>query len=146
MIFTENHPRTIVKVISWRILLTISHIVNGLIATGSLALGFKIAGMALVINSALYWFHERAWNFLQWNRKEDSSLTFNEGNPRSLSKMISWRVLITISNFVIPYIITGSWGQAAIFTGLATVVNMIIFWGHERVWNWITWGKKKVDI
>jgi uncharacterized membrane protein len=145
MKFTENHVRTIGKVISWRVLLTISHIVNGLIVTGSLAMGLKIAGMALVINSALYWIHERVWNFLQWNRKENDRLTFNEGNPRSLSKMISWRILITVSNFVIPFMLTGSWGQAALFTGLATVVNMVIFWSHERLWNWITWGKKKID-
>lgn len=145
MKFTENHPRTIAKVVSWRVLLTISHVVNGLIATGSLVMGLKIAGLALVINSVLYWVHERIWNFLQWNRKENDRLMFNEGNPRSLSKMISWRVLITASNFVIPFIITGSWGQAAIFTGLATLVNMALFWGHERVWNWIKWGKKKSD-
>jgi uncharacterized membrane protein len=145
MKFTEKHPRTIGKVVSWRVLLTISHIVNGFIATGSLAVGLKIAGMALVINSALYWIHERVWNFLQWDRKENDKLTFNEGNPRSLSKMISWRVLITVSNFVIPFIITGSWGQAAIFTGLATVVNMVLYWGHERLWNWIRWGKKAVE-
>lgn len=145
MKFAESHVRTIVKVISWRVLLTISHIINGLIATGSLMTGLKIAGLALIINSALFWIHERLWNFFQWNRNTNEKLTFNEGNPRSLSKMFSWRVLITVSNFVIPFIITGSWGQAALFTGLATVVNMALFWGHERGWNWIRWGKKKID-
>ena len=37
--FTEKHPRTIAKMVSWRVLLTISHIVNGFIATGSLLVG-----------------------------------------------------------------------------------------------------------
>jgi uncharacterized membrane protein len=142
MKFTEKHPRSIAKVISWRVLLTLSHTINGLIVTGSLLIGLKIAGLALVINSILYWIHERVWNFLQWNRKENDKLNFSEGNPRSVSKMISWRVLITITNFVIPFILTGSWGQAAIFTGLATVVNMGLYWGHERIWNVIRWGKR----
>lgn len=145
MTYSESHLRSIVKVISWRVLITISHILNGLIATGSLILGIKIAGMALIINSILFWTHERVWNFFQWNRKDDPKLTFREGQPRSLGKVISWRVLITASNFVIPFIITGSWGQAAIFTGMATVVNMILFWSHERIWNRIKWQKKTIQ-
>lgn len=142
MTYSESHLRSIAKVISWRVLITISHVVNGLIATGSLVLGLKIAGMALIINSLLFWSHERSWNFFQWNRKEDLKFTFREGQPRSLGKVISWRILITASNFVIPFIVTGSWGQAALFTGMATVVNMMLFWSHERIWNRIRWQKK----
>lgn len=142
MKFTEQHPRTIAKVVSWRVLLTASHIINGFIATGSLLIGLKIAGLAAVINSVLFWLHERAWNWLQWNRKPSDGAVFNEGQPRTLSKIITWRILITASNFLIPFIMTGSWGSAAIFAGMATVVNMLLFWGHERVWNKITWGKQ----
>lgn len=142
--YNDNYWRTLAKVVSWRVLLTTSHIVNGFIATGSFMVGLKIAGLALIFNSILYWLHERLWNFLQWNRKENDRLTFKEGNPRSLSKMISWRILITVSNFVIPFIITGSWGQAALFTGLATLVNMILFWGHERVWNLFPLGRSVI--
>jgi uncharacterized membrane protein len=143
MKFTEKHPRTIVKAVTWRVLLTISHIVNAFIATGSLIVGLKIAGLATVINSVLYWSHERVWNWWQWNRKDDEKRTFAEGQPRTISKMLTWRVLITCSNFIIPYIMTGSWGSAVIFAGLATAVNMLIFWSHERVWNIVTWGKEK---
>jgi uncharacterized membrane protein len=141
MKFIETHLRTIIKIISWRILITVSHMVNALIVTGSLLMGIKIAGLALIINSALFWVHERSWNILQWNRRENEKLTFAEGQPRSISKIITWRVLITVSNFVIPFIMTGSWGQAALFAGMATVVNMILYWSHERLWNFIRWGK-----
>lgn len=139
--FTENHLRTISKVISWRVLITISHMVNALVVTGNLLMGVKIAGLALVINSALFWIHERAWNILQWNRRENEKINFAEGHPRSIFKVISWRILITVSNFVIPFIITGSWGQAAVFAGMATIINIILYWSHERLWNWIKWGK-----
>jgi len=144
MKFNEKHHRTIVKAVSWRVLLTISHVVNAFIATGSLIVGLKIAGLATVINSILYWSHERVWNWWQWNRRDDEKRTFAEGQPRTISKMLTWRVLITCSNFVIPYIMTGSWGSAVIFAGLATAVNMVIFWSHERVWNIIGWGKSKI--
>jgi uncharacterized membrane protein len=141
----ENHPRTIAKVISWRVLLTISHIVNGFIVTSSWATGLQIAGLAAVINSVLYWSHERGWNFAQWNRKPKDGLLFFEGQPRTISKIITWRVLITASNFLIPFIMTGSWGSAALFLGIATIVNVALFYTHERVWNRIVWGKKIKD-
>lgn len=140
-LYTENHMRTIFKVISWRVLITFSHMINAFIVTGSLLTGVKIAGLALIINSALFWIHERAWNFFQWNRKSSNKLEFSEGQPRSISKVVSWRILITVSNFIIPFIMTGSWGQAVLFAGLATVVNMVLYWGHERVWNYLRYGK-----
>jgi uncharacterized membrane protein len=144
--FNENHLRTILKIISWRVLITVSHMVNAFIITGSLLTGLKIAGLALVINSALFWVHERSWNIFQWNRHENEKLNFSEGNPRSIGKIVTWRILITLSNFVIPFIMTGSWGQAALFAGMATVVNIILYWGHERVWNRFKWGKLRVEL
>lgn len=146
MKFIEKQPRTIAKVISWRVLLTISHVVNAFIVTGSLIVGLQIAGLAAIINSALFWLHERAWNIAQWNRQPDEKIEFSEGQTRSVSKMITWRVLVTVSNFVIPFILTGSWGQAVLFAGLATAVNMVLYWGHERLWNWSRWGKEAVVV
>jgi len=137
----EKHPRTLAKVVSWRVLLTISHFVNGYIVSGSWATGAAIAGLAAVINSVLYWAHERGWNFAQWNRKPTDGILFFEGQPRTISKILTWRVLITASNFLIPFIITGSWGSAAAFLGIATVVNVALFYGHERLWNRVVWGK-----
>jgi uncharacterized membrane protein len=115
--------------------------VNAFVITGSLLTGLKIAGLALIINSTLFWIHERSWNIIQWNRKENERLNFSEGQPRSISKIITWRILITVSNFLIPFIMTGSWGQAVLFAGMATVVNMVLFWGHERIWNKVRWEK-----
>ena len=142
--FTEQHPRTIAKVISWRVALTTSHIVNGFVVTGSWVTGLQIAGLAAIINSVLFWLHERGWNRAQWNRRPQDNLKFVEGQPRTIGKILTWRVLITASNFIIPYIITGSFGSAVLFGGIATAVNMFIFWAHERIWNRVTWGKSEL--
>ena len=144
--FQENHLRTLTKVISWRVLLTISHIVNGFIVSGSWTTGLQIAGLAAVINSALYWAHERGWNFARWNRNLKDGLTFLEGQPRTISKIVTWRLLITSSNFLIPFIMTGSWGSAAAFLGIATILNVALFYGHERIWNRIVWSKKSTNL
>jgi uncharacterized membrane protein len=145
MKFLENHPRTLVKVISWRVLLTVSHFINGLIVTGSIVAGLKIAGWSAVLNSILYWIHERAWNWLQWNRKPKDGLFFQDGHPRTTTKMVTWRLVVNFSNFFIPYFITGSWGQAGAFFTIAVVVNMTLFYGHERIWNRIRWGKQVAE-
>jgi uncharacterized membrane protein len=55
--------------------------------------------------------------------------------------MISWRVVVNFSNFLIPYFMTGSFGKAFAFFTIAVVVNMALFYLHERVWNRFKWGK-----
>jgi uncharacterized membrane protein len=143
-IFTERHTRTVVKTVSWRVLLTISHFINGFIITGSIILGIKIAGWSAVLNSVLYWLHERVWNWLGWNRVGDNGLFFKDGHPRTTTKMICWRIIVNFSNFFIPYFVTGSWGTAGKFFTVAVIVNMTLFYLHERGWNLIRWGKKVI--
>jgi uncharacterized membrane protein len=140
--FTEQHTRTVAKTVSWRVLLTISHFVNGFIVTGSIVLGLKIAGWSAVLNSVLYWLHERLWNWSRWNRVKDDGLFFKDGHPRTTTKMICWRLIVNFSNFFIPYFVTGSWGTAGKFFTVAVIVNMTLFYLHERGWNLIRWGKK----
>jgi len=140
MKLNETKLRTTVKTITIRILFTLSHLLNGFIVTGALVLGAQIAGVATLVNMCLFWLHDRAWNLWDWNRRE-KLVDFTEGHPRTISKSITWRVLITINNFMIPYLMTGSWKSAAAFLGIATIMNTIIYYGHERIWNIITWGK-----
>lgn len=141
MKYIENNLRTIIKTISWRVLLTVSHIINGFIVSGSIIVGLKIAGWSLIINSCLYWIHERLWNYVQWNKKPKDGKFFKDGHPRTTTKMITWRIIVNFSNFFIPYFMTGSWGQAGAFFTIAVIVNMTLFYVHERVWNIIKWGK-----
>lgn len=139
--FNELKRRTLAKVISWRVIQTFSHTINGFIVSGSWAIGLNIAGWALLINSILFWVHERLWNKWQWARVVSKKI-FLERWTRSISKTLSWRILITVSNFVIPLIVTGNLIMSLGFLSLATLVNMVLYWAHERGWNYVTWGKK----
>ena len=76
--YSEGHLRSIAKVFSWRVLLTASHVVNMFIITGSIIAGLKVAGLAAIINSVLFWAHERIWNALEWNRRADHRVKFSE--------------------------------------------------------------------
>lgn len=68
-------------------------------------------------------------------------MKFLERFNRTVAKVISWRVVITASNFLMTYFLTGSWQTGLAFVGLATVVNTVVYATHERVWNRIQWGK-----
>lgn len=142
MKFNETNTRSIVKAISWRVILTVSHIVNTVIITGSLILGLKVAGLAAIINSLMYFAHERVWNYFQWKRDNNPKLTFEEKQSRSISKTITWRLVIMGNNFLIPFILTGSWVVGAQYFTLATLVNMALYWIHERAWNNVKWKKE----
>jgi len=141
MSFSESHPRSVAKTLTVRVCFTLSHILNGFIVTGSWMTGVTIASVAVLINMILFWAHERTWNWVQWNRNPKDGLFFVDGHPRTISKSITWRAVITINNFLIPYLTTGSWKAALAFLTIATLLNIVVYYTHERVWNLISWGK-----
>ena len=144
MKFKETHARTVAKTLTVRVLFTLSHLLNGFIITGAWIIGAQIAGVATLINMSLFWAHERTWNWFQWNRQPEDDRFFKDGHPRTISKSITWRALITCSNFLIPYFMTGSIGKALAFLTIATFLNIAIYYGHERLWNMISWGKTSI--
>lgn len=144
MNYAETHFRSIAKTLTVRVCFTLSHILNGFIVTGSWMTGVTIASAAVVVNMLLFWAHERVWNWVQWNRNPKDGLFFVDGHPRTISKSITWRAVITMNNFLIPYLTTGSWKAALAFLTIATLLNVVVYYTHERVWNAIGWGKKIV--
>jgi uncharacterized membrane protein len=61
---------------------------------------------------------------------------------RTLIKTLTWRVVGSTSTFLISYIVTG---QLFLATGIAIaqmIVNTVLYYIHERVWNKISWGKE----
>ena len=71
---------------------------------------------------------------------------FNPLIPRSLLKVISWRILVTVTNFVGGWLASGSWKVGLGVVSFALVVNSILYFFHERVWNRSDFGRKIKDI
>ena len=71
--FTEGQLRSVTKVVSWRVMVTLTNFMGGLISSGDWRVGLGVAGFALVVNSTLYWFHERFWNRVPWNKHATES-------------------------------------------------------------------------
>jgi uncharacterized membrane protein len=64
----EHIPRSVAKLITWRIVITLSNFTAGWLASGNPWIGLQVAGIALVVNSIIYYFHERLWNKSAWCR------------------------------------------------------------------------------
>ena len=65
----------------------------------------------------------------------------SEIRKRSLLKAVSWRAIGTLDTIIISYILTGSVKVATSIGGLELITKMILFYGHERAWEKISWGK-----
>ncbi|MDB9954834.1 DUF2061 domain-containing protein [Flavobacteriaceae bacterium] len=64
----DNVKRSLLKTISWRIIGTLDTILISWAITGALSLAFSIGFVELVTKMVLYFFHERAWNKINWGR------------------------------------------------------------------------------
>jgi uncharacterized membrane protein len=62
MKFYEKAMRSLGKVVTWRILVTITNFIGGWLSSGDWKVGVGVVTFALLVNSVIYYFHERAWN------------------------------------------------------------------------------------
>jgi uncharacterized membrane protein len=66
-----------------------------------------------------------------------------ESTRRSLAKSLSWRLLATAITTSLVFALTGR-GEFAATIGLAdTLVKLFIYFGHERLWNRIPYGREQ---
>jgi len=70
---------------------------------------------------------------------------YKETNRRSIVKGISWRVVATTTTILIVYLFFDRLDLAIAAGVIESVLKIILYWGHERVWQKIRWGKKRIE-
>jgi uncharacterized membrane protein len=73
---SEKSYRSIVKSVSWRTIGTIDTIIISFIITGKPGLAFSIGGIEVFTKMALYYFHERTWNRINFGRIKKSDIDY----------------------------------------------------------------------
>lgn len=68
MAFREVSSRSIAKTVTYRIVIVVSNFIVAYILTGSTSIASQVAGLTFVINTAIYFFHERAWDSVRWGK------------------------------------------------------------------------------
>jgi len=66
-----------------------------------------------------------------------------ESYKRSMSKGIIWRVTSFITLAIISYIYTGDFVEVTLITVFATIVFLIVYFIHERIWQKIERPRNK---
>jgi uncharacterized membrane protein len=70
MVMTETRKRSVVKSLSWRIICIIVSIITAYFLTGKLDVSVAIGTVYNAITMILYYFHERFWNMLEWEKRK----------------------------------------------------------------------------
>ncbi|MBK5294052.1 MAG: DUF2061 domain-containing protein [Acidobacteriia bacterium] len=66
-----------------------------------------------------------------------------ESNARSLAKAFSYRVLGSLSTGALVYLFTSNLTISVGAGLLDSVVKVVLYFLHERVWNHISYGRPK---
>ncbi|WP_457602291.1 adenylyl-sulfate kinase [Nitratifractor sp.] len=70
---------------------------------------------------------------------------YKDTNRRSIVKGISWRVVATTTTTVIVYLFFGRLDLAIAAGMIETVLKVGLYWGHERIWHRIRWGREQIE-
>ena len=81
---------------------------------------------------------------LLFNSKNNEHFKKGETKRRSMAKAISWRTIGTLDTVIISYVLTGQIKTALSIGGIEIFTKMILYFFHERIWNTIKWGKRKL--
>lgn len=66
-----------------------------------------------------------------------------ETHFRSIVKAVSWRVGGTLVTFIVVWVVAGELDLAAKIGVLDTAIKIGVFYAHERLWNYLSFGKQK---
>ena len=70
----------------------------------------------------------------------------NESKIRSILKAVSWRIFASIDTFLIAWLISGSVSTSSWIAGIEAFTKVFLYYFHERLWNKISWAKKKLIL
>lgn len=61
---------------------------------------------------------------------------------RSVVKTISWRICGSGATFAISYTILDDVTVSGTIAVIQLTFNTVLYFIHERIWNWIKWGRR----
>ena len=65
----------------------------------------------------------------------------NDNKARSLIKTVTWRITGSSATFLIAYLIVGDISLSSGIAITQLILNTILYYIHERVWNNVKWGR-----
>ena len=66
-----------------------------------------------------------------------------ESRKRSVSKAVTYRIVVVIMDFSVIYLLTGKIMIAVGFMIISNIYTTIAYFIHERIWNKVQWGLQR---
>jgi uncharacterized membrane protein len=63
---------------------------------------------------------------------------------RSLAKSLTWRIAAIIILGGLSWLFTRGWRETALITITFNAIQFILYYFHERAWEKIGWGRRKI--
>ena len=71
----------------------------------------------------------------------DGNNFIKDTHLRSVVKGLIWRLLASFATVIIVFIFTHELKIAFEVGGVEIIAKLLLYYGHERVWNLIKWGR-----
>jgi uncharacterized membrane protein len=146
----EQHYRSFVKGVTWRIWATGDTILLSWWFTGSITSALKIGVVEVFTKIFLYYVHERIWMKLGWWRNRevlpDGSVVRTDKHYRSVIKGTSYRFFGTIDTVIIAFFVTHNYGQAFHIGFVEVFTKIGLYYLHERLWHKISFGTIQTSV
>lgn len=68
---------------------------------------------------------------------QENYLRSKDSRLRSLKKALSWRVVATLTTASIAFLVVGEVAVAALIGGIEFALKFVIYYVHERAWQFI---------
>lgn len=70
----------------------------------------------------------------------------SESRARSLTKTLTYRVIVIALLAAVTYAFTGNAGETTVITAVFNIGGAAIYYGFERLWDAIEWGKLPIKL
>ncbi|MCB0510136.1 MAG: DUF2061 domain-containing protein [Bacteroidetes bacterium] len=94
--------------------------------TGHVANSLKIGFTEVFTKIALYWLHERIWQYFLVGKEQNRII--------SVVKAASWRLLGSLDTLMISWYYTGEFKLGLSIASFEVITKMILYYFHERAW------------
>jgi uncharacterized membrane protein len=130
--------RTVVKTITFRVIVTSLDFTANYIILREPTTAVGLSAISLVGGPLFYFIHEGTWNYLAGTGRLSSGSSgaaraFLNNHP--LAKTITYRTFATVVEFTTNYVVVRDLRTAALLSSFGFFLGPFVYYGHELAWE-----------
>jgi uncharacterized membrane protein len=138
MLIKETHLRTTIEAGVYRIISVTLAILLTMVYGATLQQALTFGAVALLAGMLWFYLYDRMWLFIPWHRNEEG----HDTRTRSAVKAVFYRMVVILMTAVTARaVFTDSNFTAMLMAGSQFMMNLLLYFTLERIWDSISWGK-----